>query len=127
MGKSRNDRRGFTREQKLLHENQRLKKQLAQLRKQLARVDLDRYENIKEIIQKHYQDERAQEGQDILDRLKEEWKCRECQNGYLEIFTYNKMGNTWYYRVCSNSSNCKHRTKPQPYSPANVKGILKKV
>lgn len=124
MGKSQRNGREITREQRLIHENQRLKRQLSHLRKQLARVDLDRYQNLKETIEQHYQEDRAQEGQDILEKLKQEWKCREpnCE-GFLEIFLYTKVDSTYYYRKCN---CCNNRTKSQKYTP-EVKGIIKKL
>ena len=72
------------------------------------------------------QDDKAQEGQNILERLKNEWKCHEIGcSGHLEIFTYNKINDTWYHRICSNAPLCKNRTKAQKYTP-EVKGIIKK-
>lgn len=126
MGKSKRGEREFGREKKLAHENKKLKQQVSQLRKMLARVDLDRYANLKETIEKHYIEEEAQEGQNILDKIKQEWACREegCE-GFLEIFTYNKVDSTWYYRVCSSAPACKNRTIAQRYTP-DVKGIMRK-
>ncbi|MCX9024610.1 MAG: hypothetical protein OIN85_00775 [Candidatus Methanoperedens sp.] len=127
MGKSKRGDREFSREQKLVHENRILKRHVSSLRKQLAKLDLDRYSNLKEAIEQHYQEDRAQEGKEILDRLKQEWRCHEPNcDGFLEIFTYNKLNNTWYYRVCSNAPGCKNRTKAQKYDPATVKGIVRK-
>lgn len=120
MGKSRRGNKQFSREQKLIHENQVLKKKVAQLRKQLARLDLDRYENVKDLIEEHYQDDKAQ-GQNIMETLKKEWACKEC-SGYLEVILFNKINSTYYYRKCS---NCPHRTKSQKYDPNLVKGIIK--
>jgi hypothetical protein len=126
VGKSKRSDREFTREKKLINENRILKRQVASLRKQLARLDLDRYDNIKETIEQHYQEDRAQEGQDFLEKIKSEWKCHEAGcDGFLEIFTYTKVGNTWYYRICSSAPTCKNRTKAQKYSPS-VRGIMRK-
>lgn len=124
MGKTKRSDKEFSREQKLIHENRVLKKHVAHLRKQLARLDLDRYSNLKESIEQHYQEDREQEGRDILDHLKQEWRCKEpgCE-GYLEIILYNKINATWYYRKCN---CCPHRTKSQKYHPDQVKGIIKK-
>ena len=126
MGKYKRSDREYSREQRLIHENRVLKRHVASLRKELARVDLDRYKNLKETIDQHYQDDRAQEGRDILEKVKNEWKCHEpgC-DGFLEIFTYNKVGNTWYYRICSSAPACKNRTKSQKYDPS-VRGIMRK-
>lgn len=121
MGRARTDRHGFTREQKLLQENQKLKRQISALRKQLARVDLDRYDVVKDIIEQHYQEEKAEKGKEILENLKQIWKCKECEEGYLEIKVYSKMGEPWYYRACN---LCSHRTKTKKYDSKTVKGIV---
>lgn len=122
MGKSKKGDQEFTREQRLVHENRLLKRQLSSLRKELARVDLDRYTNLKETIEQHYQEDRAQEGRDILEKVKKEWSCKEPDcTGYLEIFLFTKIDSIWYYRRCN---CCTHRTKSQKYTP-EVKGILK--
>ena len=123
MGKARRGSKEHTREQKLIYENRILKRQVASLRKQLARLDLDRYSNLKETIEQHYQEDKEQEGKDILDRLKQEWRCREpgCE-GYLEIICYNRVDSTWYYRKCN---CCSNRTPGQKYTP-EVRGIIKK-
>lgn len=125
MGKSRTNKHGQTREQQLSHENQRLKKTISTLRKQLARLDLDRYTQVREIIEEHYAADQVEEGKLILEKMKQEWACKApgC-NGYLEIFTYSKVGSVHYYRICSNAPMCKNRTKSQKYSP-EVKGIVK--
>jgi hypothetical protein len=124
VGKSQRNGREITREQRLIHENQRLKRQLSLLRKQVARIDLDRYSSLRDIVDQHYQEDRAQEGQDLLDKLKQEWKCRQpnCE-GYLEIILYTKVDHIWYYRKCN---CCPHRTKAQKYVSSEVKGIVKK-
>ena len=126
MGKSRLDNRGNSREQRLYHENEKLKKQLAQLRKQLARIDLDRYSNVRDIVHKHYQQEdaelHAQREAESLEQLKREWKCVKCSDGHLEILLINKMNDLWYYRKCI---CCPHRTKLQKYNK-QVRGIVKK-
>lgn len=126
MGKSKRGEREFGREKRLAHENKKLKQQVSQLRKMLARVDLDRYASVKETIEQHYQQEEAEEGQNILDKIRKEWACREPEcGGFLEIFTYKRVDSIWYYRVCSNAPECKNRTIAQKYSP-DVRGIMRK-
>jgi hypothetical protein len=121
MGKTRRGHKEYSREQQLIHENKRLKRELGALRKQLARIDLDRYDGIKELIEKSYQLEEELEGRQILEKLKERWRCRECARGFLEIIIYNRPDSTCYYRQCN---VCSHRTKSQRYSPS-VPGIIK--
>ena len=125
MGKSRRGNREKTREQKLVHENRQLKREVSSLRKQLARCDLDSYNSVKEAVDQHYEEGTPQQGKDFLDKLRQEWACKldNC-TGFLEIFIYNRVDKTYYYRVCSNSPQCKNRTKAQKYSP-DVKGPLR--
>lgn len=121
MGKTRRGHKEYSREQRLIHENQRLKRENARLRKHLAKIDLDRYSQVKDILQEHYsQEEKETTTYEMLQRLKNEWACRECGTGHLEIMLYNKTSGTWYFRKCN---NCSHRTKSQQYTP-NVKGII---
>lgn len=123
MGKSKRSNKEFTREQKLIHENKALKRQVASLRKQLARVNLDGYNQVKDTIEEHCPDSGIEENSDLLDRLKEIWKCRECSEGYLEIIIYNRLNDIYYFRKCN---NCRNRTKSQKYDPKIVKGVIKK-
>ena len=125
MGKSKRSHKEYSREQKLIHENQKLKREIGRLRKELARSDLDRYDSVKEVIDQHDQEDTPASAQDILSKMRQEWACREPNcSGFLEIFTYNKIGSTWYYRTCSNSPGCKNRTKAQKWS-ADVKGPVR--
>ena len=126
MGKARTDKNGHTREQKLLHENQQLKKQISSLRKQLARIDLDRYSTVRDMIEEHYQEDKLETGREILENLRKQWACNVCHNGHLEIFVYNRAGQTHYYRICSNAPDCTNRTLSKPYDAANVAGIMRK-
>lgn len=122
LGKSIRGSKEFSREQKLIHENQRLKRDNAKLRKQLARIDLDRYETIREMIEDHGEENKSEFGAEFLENLKKTWLCDDCRNGHLEIILFNKLDSTYYYRKCS---NCPNRTKSQKYSPS-VQGIIKK-
>lgn len=124
MGKTKRGDREYSREQQLLYENKRLKRENAKLRKLAARANLDKFSSAKDLIEQNYQGDRAQEGEKIVEQLKKEWACREPRcDGYLEIFTYNKIDVTWYFRKCSNPS-CHNRTKAKLYTP-DVTGITK--
>jgi hypothetical protein len=137
LGKSKRGFKERTREQELKFENKEfrrrerdkdhqilmLKREVSSLRKQLARIDLDRYSHIRDIVEEHYHEEEQQvTALDGLKSLKEQWKCHECGNGYLEIYVYNRQDGTFYYRVCN---NCPNRTKSQKYDPDTVQGIMK--
>lgn len=122
MGKIRRGYKERSREQKLAYENKSLKREVASLRKQLARVDLDRYAHVKSIIENSYKLEEESEGRGILEKLRSEWACHDCRGeGYLEICLYNRLDGTFYYRKCT---NCAHRTESQRWNP-KVPGIIK--
>jgi len=127
MGKARTDKNGNTREQRLFYENQKLKRTISSLRKQLARIDLDRYDSVKEIIEQYYQEDRAEEGKAVLETLKKQWSCKECEDGTMEIYVFNRAGGTFYYRICSSAPICTNRTLAKPYLASNVKGIMRKI
>lgn len=129
MGKSKRSDKEYTREQKLSKENKMLKRELAHLRKQISRLDLEGLEAAKQVHfdqeEKSRLNEAVGEPNSGLERLRETWTCKDCNSGWLEIFLYPKMASTWYYRICSNSL-CKKRTKGQRYDEQSVRGILKK-
>lgn len=117
----------YTREQRLAKENKALKQELRHLRKVIARLDVDRFETMKEMCSDYEENERFQESVgpvgSSLDRLKKDWQCNSCGNGFLEITLYSKLGQTQYFRKCS---ACNYRTPGQRYDPETVKGIIKK-
>lgn len=122
MGKARRGQKERSREQELKHENHKLRREVSSLRKQLARLDLDRYSTVRDIVEEHYANEEVDVNtQDMMESLKNTWKCHSCNEGHLEIQQYTKLGEPWYFRQCN---NCPHRTKSQVYTPS-VKGIVK--
>lgn len=124
MGKNRRGDKERSREQELKHENHTLRRQISSLRKQLARLDLDRYGTVRDIVQEHYANEEVDTNtQDMMESLKNTWKCYKCNEGHLEIQQYSKLSDPWYFRQCN---NCPNRTKSQIYTPS-VKGIVKTV
>jgi len=92
--------------QRLKSENKRLKRIVSNLQKQLSRIDLDRYENLKELVDKQYRE-------DMKQSEKDKWKCYHCPTGQLKILIINRHDGTKYLRKCS---NCSHRTKIQDYT-----------
>ena len=122
MSKNTRGDKEYTRLQELIHENKKLKREIASLNKQLARIDLDRHSFVKDIIDEHYAEEEREKNTDkMLQSLKNEWPCHECKTGQLQVNPYTKAGETWYYRQCN---NCKNRTKGQKWHPS-VKGPVK--
>lgn len=126
MGKGRRNTRGdkeWSDRQKILNENKKLKKEVASLRKQLARTDLDRYSYVRDIVQEHLAEEKEEQTTtQMLQSMKNEWQCHDCGIGFLEIHLYNRPDGTFYYRKCN---NCPHRTMGQRYERDKVKGIIK--
>lgn len=121
---SRNTRgdKEYSRLQEALHENRRLKKENAGLKKALSRLDLDRHAYVRDIVEEHYAREDSETTtMQMLEKLKSQWLCRECNTGHLEINVYSKMGDAWYFRECN---SCKYRTKSQKHTP-DVTGLMK--
>lgn len=126
MGKSKRSDKEFSKEQKLSKENKQLKKELLHLRKQISRLDSDRFETLRQIVVDQEETQRFQENMGEsnynLEVLKREWACRDCEAGVLEIVLYSKISQTYYYRACN---SCNNRTKGKRYGE-QVKGIIKK-
>lgn len=101
----------------------KLKRENSKLRKQFARLDLDRHDYVQKIVQEHLHEKEDVSGEQILSSLKRRWACHEpgC-GGCLEINLFMKMGETHYYRQCN---ECPNRTKSQKYDPKQVTGIIK--
>lgn len=124
MGKNRKPNtydKEYSENQRLRRENDRLKKNIASLRKQIQRLDLDRYANISELIAKQDREEQADIDANALESLKKKWRCKDCGKGHLEIITFNKLNEEWYYRQCT---SCANRTRAQRMHD-KVSGIKK--
>lgn len=124
MGKSRRGDKERSREQELKYENQKLRREVSSLRKQLARIDLDRYSHVRDMIQEHLaENQEIVTVQDLEKSMQNEWKCHECQEGHLQVFKYPRGTGEAYYRICSRAPLCTNRTKSQPWTPS-VKGVM---
>lgn len=127
VGKSKRSDKEFTREQRLVKENKELKRELGHLRKQISRLDSDRFETLRQMCSDQEEKERLNEDlgppNSHIEALKKAWQCHKCSEGVLEITLYSKLGHTFYYRKCD---SCQNRTKGQRYDSSSVKGIIKK-
>lgn len=105
--------------QRLKREVQMLRKQISSLRKQLSRIDVDRYQNVCELLQAH--DRQEEEAQNInkLEDLRKKWECFECEGGFLKLVLITKVGEPFYFRRCS---NCGKKTRLKKYTD-DVEGI----
>jgi hypothetical protein len=123
MGKRRSFDKEEARIDRLRQENKRLKHQISSLRKQLSRIDIDRYQNLKDLVEsqarKDAESEKSLQNQKIL----EQWKCHSphCDGGHLFIIPVSRRDGVFYYRKCD---KCPNRTKLQKYGP-DVKGVKK--
>lgn len=120
MGQNKRGQREYSREQRLIHENQQLKKQISSLRKQLSKVDLERNTYVREIIERNDQLEDKYDIETGSAKLARDWKCRKCGKGEIEICVYHKPDGAFYYRQCN---CCEYRTRSQKHGP-NISGIM---
>lgn len=104
---------------KLKHENKKLKKQISALRKQIAKLDIDRYENLKELVDKHNEQDLEEQKIKEEEFLNKKWQCHECHEGVLKLKILERRDGIWYYRSCN---LCKNRTKLKRYN-SEVEGI----
>lgn len=121
MGKSTRGHKEYSNEQRLKIENRELRRKVSSLQKQLARVDLSRYNHVKEILEDQVDSHDSEAAGQVLKDLRSHWACHECQDGVLEVVTFSRAGQVCYLRECD---TCSNRTQPQPYHE-NVKGIFR--
>lgn len=119
MSKIRRNGRELDLLDRLKHENRKLKAQVNQLRKLITKFDLERYNDVKEILEANERLEERFEKQEARRQLKRTWECWECKEGVLKIIIFPRRDGIFYWRKCT---SCDHRTKLQPYTN-KVKGI----
>lgn len=122
MAKNRTRRssRDYDLVDKLKHENQKLKKEISSLRKQLARVDFDRYSNLQQLVDKQRKEAELTEDSKKLEQLKKKWECWGCGKDHLKIIIWDHpVKGVMYYRKCF---TCDHRTEMKPYND-KIEGI----
>jgi len=119
MNKIKRGTKEYNRLQETLHENKRLKKTISKLRKQISRLDLDRYHNLKEIIEKHDRENQGESLAKAEAKIRKIWECWKCRVGVLIQIPINKCGTEYYFRKCN---NCDYRTKMKRMNDEVVKG-----
>lgn len=105
--------------QRYKRENEKLKRTVQSLRKQLDRLDIDQYQNLKEIIesQENYESKLDQEIK--LDKLKKKWECNTCGRDYLRLVLIPRLDGLFYIRRCK---TCLYKTSIKKYTNG-VEGI----
>lgn len=101
--------------QRLRIENKRLKNQLSQLRKQMSRIDVDRFQNLKQLLDAQDKEEREVAAVEREDTDKKQWECWDCRVGTLRLTILERRDGAFYWRGCD---NCKKRTELQKYDPS---------
>lgn len=121
MGRSRRPKSDseISDNKRLKLENQKLKKQISSLRKQLARIDLDRYSYLKDVIEAHEQEDQEFDVKISLEEEKRKWECFDCHDGVLRLIMLSKAGEPFYFRRCD---NCAKKTKLKKFTES-VQGI----
>jgi hypothetical protein len=119
MSKRKHCDREYDDLQKLKYENRKLKRQVSSLRKQIARINIYEYENLKDLLDKHDQEDRHQTLIEQKEKDKKRWECFKCKVGYLKLKIFERRDGIFYFRKCN---NCENRTKTQKWSE-DVEGI----
>lgn|SRR3989344_8771066 len=96
--------------QKLKLENQRLKRSISTLRKQISRIDIESYENLKDLLDKQDEQDFKRTLEEANVQKKKKWECFECKDGTLILTVLDRLDGQFYYRRCNNL-NCRYRTK----------------
>jgi hypothetical protein len=89
-------------------ENQKLKEQISKLRKQISRIDLDRYHNVRDLINHYESTEKNETSPTQEEEIKKLWHCFQCDSDYLRMVTFERRDGIFYYRKCN---TCNRKTK----------------
>lgn len=106
--------------QRLRLENNKLKKQMSKLRKELSRVDIDRYSNLRDLIETQAAEDDTFDKVVQLEQLKNTWMCRKCEQDHMRVIMVPRVDGTFYLRKCG---TCQNRTKLQKYVDG-IEGIF---
>lgn len=108
MGRSKFSDRENTLIDKYKKENARLKEQISKLRKQISRLDLDRYQNIKDLVDQFESAKAEDEKLEHAEQIKKLWECHNCHEDYLRMVTIERRDGVFYFRKCG---HCNNRTE----------------
>jgi hypothetical protein len=108
MARSTRAGKEFTELQEIKRKNQKLQRQISALRKQLSRIDVDRYQELRKLVDQQEAEDRAEECAIIAQKVDKAWKCWNCAEGTLRPVFIERRDKTVYWRACD---YCKKRTK----------------
>jgi rubrerythrin len=100
-------------------ENQQLRKHIRQLQKQLSRVDLEAYSNLKELVDAQNRQSKKLKEESDKEGILKKWLCHECKNDYIRLVVVTRPDGIYYFRRCP---NCSKKTRLQKYDD-KVEGI----
>lgn len=99
----------------LKEQNKKLKREVSGLRKQISRLDLDRFESFKEALDRIDEIEMEQSARRKERQVsKDKWRCWTCDNGTLKLTVLERRDGVYYFRKCE---ACNKRTRLQRYTP----------
>jgi hypothetical protein len=106
--------------QRIRLENNKLKKQISKLRKELSRIDIDRYSSLKTLIEAQAAEDESFDSVAELEQLKTKWMCHKCQLDHMRLILIPRADGTFYLRKCG---TCDNRTKMKKYVDG-IEGIM---
>ena len=124
MSRSTRGSKELNNEQRLKLENIKLKRQISALRKQLSRIDVDRYQELRLLIDRQEAEDHAEEYKEVLEKVAKMWECWDCrdkgEHGILQIHTIERRDGLFYWRQCD---SCPKRTKGQRHDGSPKEGV----
>lgn len=106
--------------QRLKLENQKLRKQIGKLRKELSKIDIDRYQSLRDLVEAQDRQDEDFDRNIELDKLKEKWQCHTCGRDHLRLIMVPRLDGTFYFRRCP---TCGNKTRLKKYEE-DVTGIV---
>jgi predicted RNase H-like nuclease (RuvC/YqgF family) len=116
--KNRNCDKEFSDMQRLKAENKALKRQLSKVRKQIARMEIERVER-ENLLEEEERRVREVSKEKLTKELEEKWKCKSCEVDVMRLKIYSRLDGIFYFRKCD---TCGNRTKSKEYHD-EVEGI----
>lgn len=101
--------------QLLKRENGELKREVSKLRRQIARFDLDRFQTLKEALDRLDEiemEQAARRQERLVDKNK--WQCWTCEEGTLRLKIWDRRDGPHYNRRCD---SCGKRTSMKKWTP----------
>ena len=101
--------------QVLKQENRKLRRQIGKLRKVIARIDVEQYQFLKDLLESQAQEDTEHIKKAEQQRIEDKWKCHEhgCDGGVLRFIPVTRQDGTFYFRKCD---NCGKRTKLKKFT-----------